>query len=103
MYPPHLVAPMSKELNDIGVESLTTPEQVSEVLDKNEGTVLLVVNSVCGCAAANARPGAAMAIQNEKKPDTLTTVFCGCRPGSHSESKGIYATLSSFISFYCFI
>jgi putative YphP/YqiW family bacilliredoxin len=77
MYPPHLVAPMSKELNDHGVQSLTSAEQVTEVLEKEEGTVLLVVNSVCGCAAANARPGAAMALQNDKTPDTLTTVFAG--------------------------
>ncbi len=77
MYPAELVAPMSQELNAIGVESLTTPEAVSNVLDKTDGTVLLVVNSVCGCAAANARPGVRIALGNDKVPATLTTVFAG--------------------------
>lgn len=77
MYPAELVAPMSRELNDIGVQSLTTPEEVDQVLSQPEGTVLLVVNSVCGCAAANARPGVAQALGNEKVPTKLTTVFAG--------------------------
>ncbi len=77
MYPVELTMPMAKELTAYGFESLTTPTAVSEVLDKQEGTVLVVVNSVCGCAAANARPGAKLAIQNEKKPDKLVTVFAG--------------------------
>lgn len=77
MYPPDLVAPMSRELNDMGVQSLTTPEQVVETVDKSEGTLLLVVNSVCGCAAANARPGVKMALSNDKKPGNLATVFAG--------------------------
>jgi putative YphP/YqiW family bacilliredoxin len=77
MYPAELVRPMSEELTRNGFIGLTTPEQVTELLEKNEGTVLLVVNSVCGCAAANARPGARMAAQNAKKPDILATVFAG--------------------------
>lgn len=77
MYPPDLVAPMAKDLTDYGFESLTTPDQVTELLDKNEGTVLVVVNSVCGCAAGNARPGAKMAIQSDKRPGKLVTVFAG--------------------------
>jgi putative YphP/YqiW family bacilliredoxin len=68
---------MSEELTRNGFIGLTTPEEVKELLDKNEGTILIVVNSVCGCAAANARPGARMAIQNAKKPDILATVFAG--------------------------
>lgn len=68
---------MSKDLTEYGFESLSTPEKVSEVLDAKEGTTLIVVNSVCGCAAANARPGAKMAIQHDKKPERLTTVFAG--------------------------
>ncbi len=77
MYPPELVAPMSRELNDVGVQSLTTAADVDDVLGKDEGTVMVVVNSVCGCAAANARPGARMALDNEKVPDKLVTVFAG--------------------------
>ena len=78
MYPAELVAPMSKDLTDFGFRGLTTAAEVREVLDKTEGTVLLVVNSVCGCAAANARPGAKMALQmSAKKPDEAVTVFAG--------------------------
>lgn len=77
MYPADLVAPMSRELNDMGVQSLTSPEQVTEKIENSEGTLLLVVNSVCGCAAANARPGVRMALDNVKKPGALATVFAG--------------------------
>ena len=77
MYPPELVAPMSRELNDVGVQSLSTAEEVDTVLGNPEGTVMVVVNSVCGCAAANARPGARMALDNEKTPSKLVTVFAG--------------------------
>ena len=77
MYPADLVRPMSEELTLNGFKGLTTPEEVKELLEKNEGTVLLVVNSVCGCAAANARPGARIAAQNTKKPDVFATVFAG--------------------------
>jgi putative YphP/YqiW family bacilliredoxin len=77
MYPVELTIPISKDLTDFGFEGLTTPEKVSEVLENQHGTVLLVVNSVCGCAAANARPGAKMAVSNGKRPDKLVTVFAG--------------------------
>ena len=77
MYPAHLVAPMSKDLTDFGFEGLTTPEEVTQILENQEGTMLLVVNSVCGCAAANARPAAKLAMQNAKKPTKAVTVFAG--------------------------
>lgn len=77
MYPAELTAPMAKDLTNHGFQSLTTPEEVSGVLDKKEGTVMVVVNSVCGCAAANARPGAKLAAQNDNIPDTMATVFAG--------------------------
>lgn len=76
-YPADLVAPFSKDLTDFGFESLLTPEAVTEAIKNTKGTLLVVVNSVCGCAAANARPAAKMAIQNEKKPNKITTVFAG--------------------------
>lgn len=77
MYPEHLTKPMKGELTNIGFQDLTTPEQVSETLDKS-GTTLLVINSVCGCAAGAARPGVRMAITNAtKKPTQLATVFAG--------------------------
>jgi putative YphP/YqiW family bacilliredoxin len=77
MYPIALVTPMSKDLTDYGFESLSSPEEVENALSSEEGTALLVVNSVCGCAAAMARPGAKMALQGEKKPGKLFTVFAG--------------------------
>lgn len=77
MYPPNLVAPMAKDLTDFGFESLSNPEEVIDAIENTGGSLLLVVNSVCGCAAANARPGAKLALTNEKKPDRLVTVFAG--------------------------
>lgn len=76
-YDPELVAPMRKELTDVGFQELLTPEQVDAVLSKQEGTVLVVINSVCGCAAGNARPGVATALQHRVIPDVLTTAFAG--------------------------
>ncbi|MCE2790665.1 MAG: BrxA/BrxB family bacilliredoxin [Saprospiraceae bacterium] len=77
MYPAELTTPIAKDLTDFGFEGLTSPEEVSTALNAKEGSVLMVVNSVCGCAAANARPGAKLAISNGKKPDRLVTVFAG--------------------------
>lgn len=76
MYPPELVKPMREDLTNEGFEELHTASEVEASLQKN-GTTLIVVNSVCGCAAANARPGAKMSLQNSKKPDQLVTVFAG--------------------------
>ena len=76
MYPAELVKPMREDLTNVGFEELHTAEAVDAALAK-EGTTLVVVNSVCGCAAANARPGARMSLQNSKRPDHLVTVFAG--------------------------
>ncbi len=76
MYPAELVKPMREDLTNVGFEELQTAEAVDAALAK-EGTTLVVVNSVCGCAAANARPGARMSLQNAKRPDNITTVFAG--------------------------
>ncbi|MCT8339244.1 BrxA/BrxB family bacilliredoxin [Luteirhabdus pelagi] len=76
MYPPELVKPMREDLTSIGFSELFTADDVNEAL-KKEGTTLVVVNSVCGCAAANARPGARMSLQNAKTPSNLVTVFAG--------------------------
>ena len=77
MYPVELTTPMARDLTNYGFEALTTSEEVDNVLGQEEGTLLVVVNSVCGCAAANARPGAKMALQNDHKPDRAVTVFAG--------------------------
>ncbi|WP_298793154.1 BrxA/BrxB family bacilliredoxin [uncultured Allomuricauda sp.] len=76
MYPEELVKPMRADLASAGFEELYTSEAVENAL-KQEGTTLVVVNSVCGCAAANARPAAKLSLQNSKKPDHLATVFAG--------------------------
>jgi len=76
MYPPELVKPMREDLTKVGLTELYNAEDVNNTLSKS-GTTLVVVNSVCGCAAANARPAAAMSLQNEKKPDQIVTVFAG--------------------------
>ena len=75
-YPEHLIAPMREELTAIGFEELRTPTEVDQAVAR-PGTTLLVVNSVCGCAAGKARPGVAMALRNAAKPTHLTTVFAG--------------------------
>jgi putative YphP/YqiW family bacilliredoxin len=77
MYPIHLTGPVAQDLTDYGFEGLNTPEAVDQALASTEGTVLLVVNSVCGCAAANARPGAKMSLEHTKKPAKMATVFAG--------------------------
>ena len=77
MYPTDIVMPMAKDLTDYGFESLSSPEAVDSMIENQQGTALLVINSVCGCAAANARPGAKMSLQNEKTPSNLYTVFAG--------------------------
>ncbi len=77
MYPEEMCAPMREDLTSVGFVALRTPEAVSELLDKKQGTVLVMVNSVCGCAAGNARPAVKMTTQFSPKVDTFATVFAG--------------------------
>lgn len=86
MYPEYLVEPMRKELTAVGFEELKTPEDVDTAI-KSEGTVFVVVNSVCGCAAANARPAARVAIQNDKHPDKVVTVFAGMEKDAVNKAR----------------
>ena len=76
MFPPELVKPMREDLTKYGFEELHSAQEVDAAIAK-EGTTLLVINSVCGCAAANARPGARMSLENAKHPDHIVTVFAG--------------------------
>ena len=76
MYPEEIVKPMKEELTSIGFDEILTADDVNIALEKT-GTTLIVVNSICGCAAANARPGVHLSLQNNKKPDNLVTVFAG--------------------------
>lgn len=77
LYDPTLVQPMRDELTRLGVRELRSAEEVDEVLGSSEGTTLVVVNSVCGCAARNARPAVARALEHENRPDEIVTVFAG--------------------------
>lgn len=77
MYPEHLLTPMREELTRLGVTELRTAEAVDALLADHKGTALVVVNSVCGCAARNARPAVAIALQHAVTPDTAVTVFAG--------------------------
>jgi bacilliredoxin len=76
-YPEYLIAPMRGEMTDIGARELRTSEAVDDVVKNSPGVVMLVVNSVCGCAAGKARPGIAKALQNKNRPDVVATVFAG--------------------------
>ena len=87
MYPAELVKPMSEDLTSAGFEALHTAASVDEAI-KREGTTLVVVNSVCGCAAANARPGAKMSLNNDKKPSNIVTVFAGVDKEAVNQARG---------------
>jgi putative YphP/YqiW family bacilliredoxin len=77
MYPDLMVIPMREDLTKAGIKELTTADDVDRILGNKDGTILLVINSVCGCAAGNARPGVRLALTHSKLPDRLTTVFAG--------------------------
>lgn len=77
MYPEEIVAPMKSELTEVGFDELLSAEAVDEMMNDMKGTALIMVNSVCGCAAANARPAVRIAIDHAKKPNRLATVFAG--------------------------
>ena len=77
MYPAELVAPMKQDLVNVGFTELLSAEDVDNTIKNTEGTLLVVVNSVCGCAAGNMRPGVKLSIQGEKAPAKLATVFAG--------------------------
>lgn len=88
MYDPEQVRPMWEELANVGVRPLTTSGEVDSVLSRQEGTVLCVVNSVCGCAAGGARPGVTLALQNDIIPDELVTVFAGMDQEAVASARG---------------
>ncbi len=90
MYPAEIVLPMKAELTQAGFEDLTTPEQVDAAINI-QGTVLVVVNSVCGCAAGAARPGVKASLDNAKKPTKLTTVFAGFDSDAVAQARKHFA------------
>ena len=90
MYDERLVAPMREELTRLGVEELRTAADVEQALGEGKGTALVVVNSVCGCAARNARPAVAMALGHENRPDRATTVFAGQDVEATAQARGYF-------------
>ena len=86
-----MVQPMRDELTSIGIKELTTPEEVEANLPNAKGTALVVINSVCGCAAGQARPGVAMALEHEAKPDHLFTVFAGQDKEATAKAREYFA------------
>lgn len=76
-YPEIMIRPMREDLTRLGVEELKTADAVDDAVKNSKGTLMVVVNSICGCAAGKARPGVALALQNEVKPDKVATVFAG--------------------------
>jgi putative YphP/YqiW family bacilliredoxin len=90
MYDERLVAPMRQELTRIGFRELRTADEVDTALKDAKGTTLVVVNSICGCAARNARPAVALALQNTARPEHLKTVFAGQDPDAAQRARGYF-------------
>jgi putative YphP/YqiW family bacilliredoxin len=89
-YPEMLIAPMRGEMTAMGAKELKTAADVDDAVRNTKGTLMLVVNSVCGCAAGKARPGIAMAMQHPKRPDVLATVFAGADIEATDRARGYF-------------
>jgi putative YphP/YqiW family bacilliredoxin len=87
MYPAEMVLPMKEDLTNVGFEQLNDSDSVDQFLTQESGTLLVVVNSVCGCAAGNMRPGVKLSLQHSKKPEILTTVFAGVDTDAVSQAR----------------
>jgi putative YphP/YqiW family bacilliredoxin len=91
MYDERLIAPMREELTRLGVQELRTPADVDRTLRDAPGTTLVVVNSICGCAARNARPAVERALRHARRPDRLTTVFAGQDADATARARAYFA------------
>jgi putative YphP/YqiW family bacilliredoxin len=91
MYDERLVTPMREELTKLGIQEMRTADEVDRTLRDARGTTLVVVNSICGCAARNARPAVARALESGKRPDRLTTVFAGQDADATSRAREYFA------------
>jgi len=90
MYPPELVQPMKEDLLEVGFNQLTTANEVDEIIENSGESLLLVVNSVCGCAAGNMRPGVKISLTNDKVPSTLGTVFAGVDGEATAQARNYF-------------
>ena len=91
MYPEFFIAPMREELTRLGVKELRTAEAVDQAVTGTPGTLMVVVNSVCGCAAGKARPGIAQALRHGTRPDVVATVFAGADIEATERARGYFA------------
>jgi putative YphP/YqiW family bacilliredoxin len=91
MYPEEIVKPCREELTAVGIKELQTPEEVDAAIKDQSGSTLVVVNSVCGCAAGGARPGVILALQHANTPDNLTTVFAGVDGAAVDQARSYIA------------
>jgi putative YphP/YqiW family bacilliredoxin len=89
-YPEIMIRPMREDLTRLGVEELKTPEAVDQTLQNSKGTVMVVVNSICGCAAGKARPGIALALQHDTRPEKVVTVFAGADIEATEKARGYF-------------
>jgi putative YphP/YqiW family bacilliredoxin len=89
-YPEFFVAPMRKELTDLGFQELRTTDEVDAAVANTAGTLMIVVNSVCGCAAGKARPGIALALNHGPRPDAIATVFAGADVAATDRARGYF-------------
>lgn len=90
MYPEEMVQPMREELIRVGFRELRTPDEVDALLGRSQGTLLVVVNSICGCAAGRARPAVAQALSHRIRPDALATVFAGQDNDATARARGYF-------------
>ncbi|HLB35281.1 MAG TPA: BrxA/BrxB family bacilliredoxin [Gemmatimonadales bacterium] len=90
-YDPRFVQPMREELTRLGFQELLTPDEVDATVREPSGTLLLVVNSVCGCAAGRARPGVTLSLQHRHRPDRLATVFAGMELEATDRARSYFA------------
>lgn len=90
MYPEEMVQPMREELTRLGFQELRTAQEVDSALGRSKGTVLVVINSICGCAAGRARPAVAQALAHPARPETLTTVFAGQDTEATAKARGYF-------------
>ena len=89
-YPEEFIQPFREELTRLGVEELRTPEAVDDAIKNSTGTVMVIVNSICGCAAGKARPGIALALKNDIRPDKVATVFAGADIEATDRARGYF-------------
>jgi len=89
-YPEFFVEPMRQELTQLGIQELRTPADVDAAVTAESGTLMIVVNSVCGCAAGKARPGVALALRHANRPDRVATVFAGADVEATERARGYF-------------